>query len=64
MTIETAIALKSKDSVRRSETCSAPYYGIKWTEEHMPWSFSKNPLHDPFLSSTTPRFLILKTVMQ
>lgn len=64
MTTETTIALKSKDSVRRSETCSAPNYGIKLTEEYMPWSFSKNPLHDPFLSSVTPRFLILKIVVQ
>ena len=65
---ETTIALKSKDSVRRSETCSAPDYGIKWTEEHMPWSFCKNPLHDAilflFIIPLFPAFLHFKIVMQ
>ena len=61
MTIETTVAFKSKDSDRRFKMCSAPNYGIKLTEEHVPLSFSKNPLQDPFLFlSITPHFLILK----
>ena len=66
--IETTIALKAKDSDWRSEMHSAPNCDIKPIEEHVPWAFCKNPLHDPILFLSIiplfPFFLLFRIVMQ
>lgn len=65
--IETT-ALKSEDSNRRSEMQSAQNHGIKLTEEHVPRSFCKNPLHDTilflFIIPLSPAFLHFKIATQ
>ena len=65
--IETTTALKSEDSNRRSETQSAQNHGIKLSEEHVPRSFCKYPLHGAillFITPLSPAFLHFKIVTQ